>query len=540
MYKFDCGCEFPILDDKIKPETGLPSIDLDFSRINFECPKTWELFKSGNTKGIFQLETYLGQAWSKKSQPESLEDISAIISAIRPGVLKAFVDGKSMTQHYADRKIGQEEVTVLDLSIEDILRPTQGILIYQEQSILIARKLGGFNLAQADILRRAMGKKEADTMTQVENMFIEGCKTVGLVTEEKAREIWSWIRKSERYAFNKSHAISYAKTGYYTAVVKAHFPLQFYCSWLKHAKEKIDPQKEVKDLVADAKTFDIDIRKPSLKHLKNGEDFAIIDKAVYFGARNIKRVGDASVQKLIKIVDKTESILHNTVDQFTWYQFLIYVTPEVGKTVVSNLILAGALEYMNLPRKKMLYEYNIWAELTDKEQSFIVKNPQENLILSLLYLLEKHKLTQKRKDIINSLILMLNKPPSNLIDLPGWINKTEEDILGVSLTCSKLDGLSTMMADTKCKELNDGKSSESILCIEIKEVKEVMVKRGASSGQKMGFLKIEDDSGVAENIVVFCKEWNEYKDLLYPHNTVTLYGEKSNKGSFAVKLVKQI
>ena len=540
MFKFDCGCEFPILDEKINPNTGFPSIDLDFSKINYECAKTWDIFKSGNTKGIFQLETYLGQAWSKRTLPESIEDVGALISAIRPGVLKASLDGKTMTQHYADRKIGQEEITILDANIEDILKPTQGILIYQEQSILIARKLGGFNLAQADILRRAIGKKEADTMTMVENMFIDGCKKVGLVSEEKAKEIWSWIRKSERYAFNKSHAISYSKTAYYTAYIKQHFPLQFYCSWLKHAKEKIDPQKEVKDLVSDAKTFGIEIHKPSLKYLQTGEDFAIIDKTIYFGVRNIKRVGEASVNKLIKTINEFETRFNKNIGQFNWIEFLIYISPNINKTVIQNIILSGALEYMNVSRRKMLYEYNIWSELTDKEQEFIANNLNENLAISLTKCLTEYKLTPKRKEIINSLITMLNNPPVSLMDPPGWINKTEEDLLGVALTCSKLEGLNTLAADTNCQEVSDGKSDECVLCVEIKEVKETTVKKGASVGQKMAFLKVEDSSGILENVVVFCKEWAEYKNTLYPYNTVTVVGQLSKKGSFVIKLAKQI
>ena len=135
--------------------------------INYNDEKTWQLFSEGKTKGIFQLESNLGKSWSKKVAPTNIEELSALIAIIRPGTLKAYVDGKSMTQHYVDRKHGREEVTYLHPSLEEILKPTYGVLVYQEQSMRIAQKIAGFNLQDADLLRKAIGKKKADVMNQV-------------------------------------------------------------------------------------------------------------------------------------------------------------------------------------------------------------------------------------------------------------------------------------------------------------------------------------------------------------------------------------
>lgn len=201
--KFSCGCEFNIIDEKIKDIDNLPSIDLDFDNLNYNCPDTWETFHSGKTKGIFQLETQLGKTWASRTKPNSVEDIAALVSVIRPGTLKAIVDGKSMTQIYADRKNGKEEVVNLDESIADILEPTFGVIVFQEQSMRISQRLAGFNLQEADSLRKAMGKKDSELMNKVGCQFIEGCKKVGLVNEEKAKIIWDVIRKAERYSFNQ-------------------------------------------------------------------------------------------------------------------------------------------------------------------------------------------------------------------------------------------------------------------------------------------------------------------------------------------------
>ena len=129
--------------------------------IDYKDDKTWDLFKNGRTKGVFQLESNLGKSWSKKVSPNNLEELAALIALIRPGCLKAMSEGKSMTQHYVDRKSKKDKVTYLDESLEEILSPTYGVLVYQEQSMRIAQKIAGFDLQEADILRKAIGKTSA-------------------------------------------------------------------------------------------------------------------------------------------------------------------------------------------------------------------------------------------------------------------------------------------------------------------------------------------------------------------------------------------
>jgi hypothetical protein len=194
--KFPCGCEFNVVDGRIH-------FDPDVENINEDCSAVWELLAEGRTVGIFQLESRLGQSFAKKLKPENIEHLSGLIAAIRPGCLDSFIDSKSITNHFVDRKNNAEPVTFYHPSLEDILHETYGLLIYQEQAMSIATKLAGFTLSQADILRRAIGHKEADTMQEVKVQFLEGCKTVGLVNDEEARYIFSWVESSQRYSFNK-------------------------------------------------------------------------------------------------------------------------------------------------------------------------------------------------------------------------------------------------------------------------------------------------------------------------------------------------
>lgn len=202
MYKFDCGCEVPILDEKIKPEDGLPSLEIDWININHNCPAVWNLYKSGKTKGVFQLEKPLGQSWAKKVEPTSVEEISALIALIRPGVLKGIIDGKSMANHYVDRKHG-EDYELFHEKAESAIGNTYGVMLYQEQTLAISKIFAGFNLAQADILRRGMGKKKADVMAALRNEFVEGCHKTGIISGPDATALFDVIEKSNRYSFNK-------------------------------------------------------------------------------------------------------------------------------------------------------------------------------------------------------------------------------------------------------------------------------------------------------------------------------------------------
>lgn len=200
-YEFPCGCKFKQFGTEIN-ETGLPSLELDLYNLP-HCPSTYRMLQEGKTKGVFQLESSLGHTWCKKLSPNNILDLAALISVIRPGVLKSFVDGKSMTQHFCDRKNGREDVVPLDLALTEILRDTYQIQVYQEDSIRIAMEIAGFDEVSGDRLRKAIGTKDAEIMNSLEEEFISGCKKVRKVSDEMAKQIFSWIRESQKYSFNK-------------------------------------------------------------------------------------------------------------------------------------------------------------------------------------------------------------------------------------------------------------------------------------------------------------------------------------------------
>ena len=219
--------------------------DLGFEDIDLECQKTWYLISDGNTKGVFQLESRLGQSMAKKLKPQNIEQLSALISILRPGCLEAVRDGKTVSNHYIDKKNGLESIDYFHEALESILMTTYGEMVYQEQAMQICQKIANFDLCEADMLRKAIGKKKPEEMAKIKTLFLDKSKVSKIVNVDEAEQIFSWIEKSQRYSFNKSHAISYAMNAYVSAYAKAHYPKQFFVSYLKYAKDKIDPIREI-------------------------------------------------------------------------------------------------------------------------------------------------------------------------------------------------------------------------------------------------------------------------------------------------------
>lgn len=271
---------------------------------NKDDPNVWDMICEGKTKGCFQIEGFLGKTWCRKAKPRSIAELADVISIIRPGTLANKVNGKNMAQIYVDGKHGAEEVKSLYEPIDHILKPTYGIIVYQEQAMKIAEVMAGFSLQEADSLRKAIGKKKADLMKQVKEKFIIGCRK-NSVPEEKIEEVFGIIEKSNRYSFNKSHAVGYAIMSYASAYRKCNRPIVFYKHCLRNAKHKIKPDAYKKQLVLSAKSDDIKVFGPSLKYPH--ETFEIIDDSIYFGICDIKSVGKAHLDKYLNLMKEAKN-----------------------------------------------------------------------------------------------------------------------------------------------------------------------------------------------------------------------------------------
>lgn len=521
-YQYPCGCSF-----ELQENDGLSSIvfDSNIEHINLECQRTWDLISDGNTKGCFQLESRLGRSMAKKLKPENIEQLSALISIMRPGSLEAFRDGKSISNHYIDKKNGQESLDYFHPSLEQSLKTTYGEMIYQEQAMEIVKDIAGFNLQEADMLRKAIGKKKPEEMAKIKQKFLEGTKRLAIVSDTQAEEIFGWIEKSQRYSFNKSHAVSYAINAYLSAYAKAHFPKIFFASYLRFAKDKMDSQAEIKELVQNANEMDITIHIPDIRNLN--KLFILQNNKIYFGLTDIKGVGDSVFEKLI---DLSSSIDFKTAN---WMEYLCKILPNINSTAAKALIQSGALSFIAMTRNKMLFEYNIIGGLTKKELENIVSNLQsfKSIKDCLEYLLILPKVNKNRKKYIQDSIHALTSPPYSLEDTPEWLADTEDALLGCSITCSKLDMYDISMTNINCKELKNTTMRENlILGGEIDNINVTKTKTGKNPGQEMAFVTMTDGTGCCDSIIFFPEQYKSYKNLLFLSNIIIVKGNKTKTG----------
>jgi DNA polymerase-3 subunit alpha len=489
---------------------------------NIDDYRVWDMICEGSVKGCFQIESFLGKKWCKKIKPRSIAELSDVIALIRPGCLASSSGGKSMTDIYCDRKHKLEEVTSLHPLIDDVLAPTYGVIVYQEQAMKIAEKMANFTLEQADDLRKAIGKKKADLMKKVRTQFIDGC-LANSITEDKAVEVFDIIEKSNRYSFNKSHSVCYAINSYRSAFTKFHRPRKFLTYWLQFAKEKVDPDFEVKENVMSAKQQDIQVLGPHYKFLSEDFFWDSKNKGVRFGVCNIKNVGSSHYEELKKYIDENNNP--------TWTQLLLECLFNVGKRAVEGMISVGVFSGLGKSRTEMLHEYSCIQDLTDKEVAILVSNyNKNNNILSILqeFVSKGTKKnggfisTAARQGKIEAIIDRLLNPGRSLSDAPSVYSRLETSLLGCWVHHSELSGSADAAhADTKCIEVVNGKLSKSIIAGVIKKIKVHTTKKG----EDMCFLSIEDDTSELENIVIFTELYGQNKDIIYQDAGVLISGE---------------
>jgi DNA polymerase III alpha subunit len=539
---FACGCTFDVVDNHVV-------YDPNIERLPLKCSATWDLICDGNTKGVFQLDSQLGRSMAERVKPKNIEELSDLVAIIRPGCMEAIVDGKSLTQHYIDRKHGIDPVEYFHDALEPILSSTYGILVYQEQAILIARDIGGFDLQEADILRKAIGKKDVGLMAELKKRFIQKAEQKKVVTKEQAEEIFSWIEKSQRYSFNKSHSVSYAYNAYLTAYTKTHFPREFFTSYLKNSIGKPDAYTEIEELVNNARIMDIDVMPPNIK--KMNKRFTLIGPNPTFGITEIKGVGGSVFDKMSECLSRNQINLE-TCD---WNTFLIGFGSCIKVDSFEALILSGALDCFDISRSQMAHELKMFRELSKREIAWIetykssnVKADLEGCIAEMIstnnWSNPKRPIFRRdRLEVVESIRGSLQNPGYELVDFPGWKARKEEHYLGVSLTCARVDEYDTSGANCTCKEYTDGFNSRNGIRIaaQIDGVREWKIKRGNSKGKKMAFVTISDGTCSLDSVTVFSDEWEKYSNELSEGNVLLLAGMRDSKrGSFLIKSVSKV
>jgi len=325
-----------VIDQTLKIIRRTKGVDIDIGKIPLDDKKTFRLLAEGETIGVFQLESQGMRQILKRLKPTEFKDLIAVLALHRPGPL-----GSGLVSDFIERKQEKKPITYLHSALEPILKETYGIILYQEQTMQIASYLAGFSLSQADLLRKAIGKKIPEIMEEQRSLFIQGCLRHG-ISQEIAFKIFNLIDYFSGYGFNKSHSTAYALISYRTAFLKANFPVEFMTALLTSERTNTD---KIVEYINEAKRLGIKVLPPDINY--SFANFTVTEEGnIRFGLLAIKNVGEAALENIIQLRKerKFES----------FFDFCLRVDKRaVNKKVMESLIKSGAMDSFGLKRAQM-------------------------------------------------------------------------------------------------------------------------------------------------------------------------------------------
>ncbi|HEX8922701.1 MAG TPA: DNA polymerase III subunit alpha, partial [Pyrinomonadaceae bacterium] len=319
-----------VISDCLKTIKQVHDAELDWPSIPLDDAKTMRLFAEGRTEAVFQFESVGMQEICRRLKPKGLEDLAALNALYRPGPL----DG-GMVDDFIERHHGHKAVRYIVPEMKEILSNTYGIIVYQEQIMQLAQKLAGFSLGEADLMRRAMGKKKREEMARHEEKFIKGAVERN-IKREKAQQIFSLMAQFADYGFNRSHSVAYAYLAFQTAYLKAHYPEHFYAAVLSN---ELEDTTKVFKYSNELKTQNIKLLPPDVN--ESGAGFTPSVGSIRFGLEAIKGVGHASVETILKARENGP------------FRSIFDFAERVGakalnKRVLESLVCAGAFDSLNI------------------------------------------------------------------------------------------------------------------------------------------------------------------------------------------------
>lgn len=426
--------------------------------IDYNDKKVFDLIASGDTDGLFQLESGGMRETLKRIKVSSLEDIIASISLYRPGPME-------MISTYVNRKFGKEKITYLHPSLEEVLKPTYGIIIYQEQIILIAQKFAGYSLGEADILRRAVSKKKEELILEERKNFVSRSKALGR-SEADANTIYDYIVKFANYGFNRSHAAVYSVVAYMMAYLKTYYFKEFMGEMMANSLGK---NQSLKSYINSCERKNIKVFLPSIN--KSTDRFEITNEGIYYSLLGIKEVGKISYDNFSSERDKNGE--YKTYDEFISRTKSIF-----SKNVVINLINSGALDEFKIPRKQMTLEYDNSLALS-QYGGILVGKLSEREFSDEEYSFEE-------------------------------IAKNEKDALGFNIKFDIFKRYSPLKSKYQVIDMNELKMNVSQnVMFTLLRYREIETK----NKKKMAFLTIGDETKELD-AVLFTDEYLKYKDIL--------------------------
>ncbi len=513
-----------IIRDAVKNIEYSHGIKLDIDNIPLDDEKTYKLYSEGKTIGTFQFESDGMRKYLKALKPNRLEDLVAMNALYRPGPMKYI-------QHYIDRKHGREKVEYLLPEMEEYLAETYGITIYQEQVMLLSQKLAGFTKGEADKLRKAMGKKKKKELDEMKPKFFEGCKKNNIPLD-KAEQIWNDWEAFASYAFNKSHATSYAFVAYQTAYLKAHYPAEYMAAVMSRNINNID---KISKLIEDIRSMGIKVMVPDIN--ESYKTFTVTKEGnIRFGLAAIKGVGEGVVDMIIQERKKNGAFKDI-------YDFVQRVDlSAVNKRVFENLILSGAFDsLLQYDRTVLLQEVSENTTFADELLKFGAAFQQSKLK-------SKTSLFGEITDDSN-----INKPnPPD--DQYKWnIMKKlakEKELIGVYLSAHPLDNYKHIIEAFRTMPLADLHNNEKLKQFLNKDIIIAGViteieRRLSKQGKTWAIVTIEDFTDTYK-LALFSSQLIEYESLikegtkLFVKGTIQVKYNDPSQIEFRVKEFKPI
>ena len=458
-----------VLDDAVRLIQMNRGVAIDLPALPLDDAGVYALFSRGDTTGIFQFESHGMRDILKRYQPTRLEDLTALNALYRPGPIQG-----GMIDDFIARKHGKKQVKYDLPELEAILSETWGVILYQEQVMQIANRLAGFSLGDADLLRRAMGKKKPEEMAAQREKFLTGCQA-RKVPAKKAEKIFDLMAEFAGYGFNKSHSCAYALLAYQTAWLKTRYPVEFMAAML--TSETGNTEKVVK-YINEARSMSITVLPPDVN--SSDLNFTPVGNDIRFGLAAIKNVGENTVRGILAA--------RETLGQFSaFFEFCGSVDPRlINKRVLESLVRAGALDGLGAHRAQMIAAIDRAIERGQRLQR-AKESGQHGLFGG------------------GSSAGEPSPPPEMLPEVPEWAEhellSAEYSTLGFYISGHPLDKYAGRLADLKAVDLSTLESrrngEELVVAGIIVQLRPMRSRRGA----KWAILTLQDRTGVSEALV---------------------------------------
>ncbi|MBI5145195.1 MAG: DNA polymerase III subunit alpha [Candidatus Omnitrophica bacterium] len=512
-----------VIDQTLNLIKETESKDIDIENIPLDDPQTYKLLCSAQTIGVFQVESSGMRDLLRKLEPGRFEDLIALLALYRPGPI-----GSGMLDDFMQRKHNRVPIKYDHKRLEPILKPTYGIMVYQEQIMQIASSLAGFSLAQADLLRRAMSKKIPEVMERQRKNFVFGC-IKNDISESVANKIFDQIEYFSGYGFNRSHSAAYAMISYRTAYLKANYPVEFMSALLTSERDNTD---KIVEYVNEATHMGIKVLPPDIN--ESEALFKVVDKdTIRFGLLAVKNVGRGAVESIIQArskkrlapLEKVNSSKENSLTGFISLEDLCQRIDSrlVNRKVLESLIKCGALDSFLMPRAQMVANLQNILEAASRTQREKAKGQLSFFEIGL---------TGKEngfKDMAANLTPVKEWPEPQLLSF-------EKEMLGFYVSGHPLARYAQQLkrfTSTSIAELNKHTDAEEVKIVGlIAKIKHTTTRQ---KQEKMAILKLEDLGGIVE-VLVFPLAFQKVSRYILP-NTVALVRGRLNLREDTPKII---